>query len=816
MRFVRGSILISLAFAILLVSYRGAEAKDEWVQVRSRNFLLIGNASEKDIRRVGTRLEQFRETFRLLFANMNLTSSIPTNVIVFKNNSSYKNFKPKRADGRIDNEIAGFFQPGEDVNYITLSAEGEEGQTFSTIFHEYVHFIVNTNFGKSEVPAWFNEGLAEYYETFVIEADQKVKLGLLQNRHLPLLQQNKLIPLGSLFNTSNYQLLQTGGHSRSMFYAESWALVHYLIQSGKSDGLGKFLTALLRDVPAEKAFQDAFQTNYAQMENDLDRYVRQNRYQYHEFTFKNKLIFDSDMRTLPLDDAASNAYLGDLLYHTNRAADAEPYLLAALKLQPDSSMANTTLGMVRLKQRKFNEAKASLEKAIAGDQKNHIAFFRYAFLLSREAHDEFGYVHRFEPDVAAKMRSSLRKAIAISPMFTESYELLAFVDIVNNEELDDAVKLMQTALKYQPGNQRYSLRIAEIYSHQNRLLEAGQLAERIAKTSDEPDVKSRADDLVRLIIQRKEMEEKNAEERRQYEAARASFEKGASLPERRIEGVKKPSDADLEKAKADAGLRSMNAALRVPAQGEQRVLGNIQKIDCKKRPLIFTVKTLSESFAVTSADFTSLSLNTFDAKMANVDVGCDANISAFNALVTYHPSAAKPPYRGELVAIEFVPAGFRIMTDEEMRAGTLVIYDQPDTPVKNSPDVFTIPLIDADLATQRRTMMMQAIRGALRKPTDGQKQEIGFLEGIDCTAKGVFLILRTDTRVLRLVNSSIQKLAIRYFTPDLSEAQFGCGIRPIEFPAVFIYSEKPDAKAKTSGEIISLDFVPKSFILEPK
>src|SRR6185369_5670727 len=85
---------------------------------------------------------------------------------------------------RSDNSFTGFFQAGQDVNYITISTEGEDQRTYQTIFHEYVHFVLNTNFGKSEIPPWFNEGMAEFYETFQIEDDQRVKLGLPQTHHL--------------------------------------------------------------------------------------------------------------------------------------------------------------------------------------------------------------------------------------------------------------------------------------------------------------------------------------------------------------------------------------------------------------------------------------------------------------------------------------------------------------------------------------------------------------------------------------------------------------------------------------------------------
>ena len=49
--------------------------------------------------------------------------------------------------------LAGYFQPGEDVNYITLTTEkASDDQPFRTIFHEYVHLLVANTMGAT-VPA---------------------------------------------------------------------------------------------------------------------------------------------------------------------------------------------------------------------------------------------------------------------------------------------------------------------------------------------------------------------------------------------------------------------------------------------------------------------------------------------------------------------------------------------------------------------------------------------------------------------------------------------------------------------------------------
>ena len=161
--------------------------------MRSKNFLLVGNATEKDIRQVGVRLEQFREVFSRLFTNLKINSPVPTTVIVFKNDESYRPFKPNA-------NTAGYFQPGPDVNYITLELTSDvnsEQDPFTIIFHEYTHLLVRNTSGN--VPTWFNEGLAEYYSTFSITDDQKVVMGRPIASHVYLLRENKMLPLRTLF-----------------------------------------------------------------------------------------------------------------------------------------------------------------------------------------------------------------------------------------------------------------------------------------------------------------------------------------------------------------------------------------------------------------------------------------------------------------------------------------------------------------------------------------------------------------------------------------------------------------------------------------
>lgn len=802
--------LISLTLALFLFVHP-VSAKDEWIQIKSKNFLLIGNATEKDIRKVGTRLEEFRETFRLLFPKMSVTSQVPINVIVFKNASSYKQFKPLLADGKIDTSIAGYFQSGDDVNYITLSTEGEDAQTFGVIFHEYVHSLVNLQFGKAEVPPWFNEGLAEYYETFTIENDSKVKVGLPQERHLYLLQKNVLMPLQTLFSVTNTQLSNSSDQSRNIFYAESWALIHYLIQSGKSDAMNKFVELLLSESPLEKAFPEAFQTSYAAMETELRRYISLNKYSYREFIFGRKLEFDSGMRVSPLDEAGINSYLGDLLAHTHREDEAEPYLLAALKLQPSSGMANTSLGMIKMRQGKHDEAKKYLEKAFTSDQTNYRLLYDYAYLLSREGRDDLGFVRELPKETTVKMRDALNKAIALNPAFTESYELLAFIDLVNGEDLDGATALMQKALKMQPGNQNYAMRLAEIYLRQNKYAEAGVIVDKIAKTTDAPDLRQRAENLGLIVRERREMEERRAAERKQNPGA--TGHETYVYPSARDTPTEAPmTEAEVERAKSETKMRDINQLIRQIKPGEQRVVGHLQKIECRGRQVAFLIKTATNTTTLVSRDFQDLELKVFVEATSKVEIGCDANLAALNALITYKPTPGNGS--GELVAVEFVPTDFRLMKTDELKQPPprIVAIESVDA---NGVALSTPPNSKSpDADKSRGDSITQSIKNALPKPAAGEKREIGYLDRIECSDKDVYFIVRTAGQTLRLYDAGPKPLTIRLFVPELEGTVFDCTSKPAEFPAVFVYRPGPDAKSKTAGVILSLDFVPKTFVLD--
>ena len=637
----RSAFTISLLLSLLAFGSSSAKvfAKDNWTSVRSKNFLLVSNASEKDIREVGTRLEQFREVFSLLFTNLNINSPVPTTVVVFKNHESYRPFQ-------LNARNAGYFQPGSDVNYIALKLikdPGTEQDPYTIIFHEYTHLLLRITSGN--VPLWFNEGMAEYYSTFSVTDGRKVVMGKPISSHVYLLRERKMLPLRTLFQVDSKSPYYNEGEKQSIFYAESWALMHYLVlgkDGQRMTQLGNFIALMARGVAMEDAFQQAFSTTFENMEKELRAYIQRDRYPFVSGSFTNKVTYDSTMRSTPITEAEAQAYLGDLLLKSNRA-DCETYLQKALALDPDQPMANASLGLLRVRQGKHGEARQRLERAVAASSQNYLIHYYYAFALSREGIRDTDTVMGFAPEIAAKMRAELKRAIELRPDFLESYSLLAFVNLVTETDVDETVEMMKQSLARSPEREDFIFMLAQLYLRKEDFGAARKLIDRLSKSSD-LELRQRADGLRNQL----EWLDKQRITSGQADSSRLS----ATRAGRSINGQAIVYDVDPE-----AVLRE---SLRKPAAGETQAQATLVRIDCDARGITFVVK-IGDRFRRLSTDsFSHMSLTTFTAA-AGGEITCGPRKPEDNIVVAYVPASdTRSKFDGVVKSVEFVPQDFKL------------------------------------------------------------------------------------------------------------------------------------------------------------
>lgn len=644
MKFYERILKILILGALLAWASGSAFAAENWRRVESKNFQLIGSADEIKMRAVSEKLEQFRRVFIQLFPKMNFNSPVPTRVVVFRDKAAFDRFKPVEW-------ASGYFQAGDDVNYIVLTTEGSEVENLTTVFHEYTHFLVNNSLGRAAIPPWLNEGIAEYYELFAIEDDRRVTLGGVNDAHLRLLGQNGFIPFEAFLATDYYTLHKQTKESAQLFYAQSWALVHYLVQKDKAK-FDKFIEHLLRGISVKDAYRQAFEADFAALEGELKRYAAQKNFSATVVSFKEKLVFDAEMQNSVITDSEAKAFQGDLLYHTKRFDEAEKVLSEAIALNADSSLANSTLGLVKMQQKKYAEAKTLLEKAIQTNAQNYLAFYNYALVLSRERMTEYGFASDYSAPEAEKIRANLRKAINLNPNFAESYNLYAFVNVIRNEEIDESIAYIKKALLIAPGNQWYSIRLAELFMRKEDFVAARDLARKIMQTAPDDFLKVYAENSLRTI--------------NSLEAQMEAVKNYKKRPDPDYVTDEPLSDEEIARRREKAIMESLNATLRRAAPDEKRLLGNLTEISCQPKQVVFSVRTETEVLQFRTDSLESLRLISFEPRFVNAQFGCGAMSGENLAVITFRPATGqKSKIAGEIVSVEFVPKNFRFLGEKK-------------------------------------------------------------------------------------------------------------------------------------------------------
>ena len=631
------ALLLFVLFAPLTV-----QAKDTWLRVQTKNFNLVGNASEKDMRQVATKLEQFRDVFTRLFSQARFTSPVPTTVLVFKSKSSYKPFALPNA--------AGYFQKGEDVNYITLSTETYADNPFSIIYHEYVHLMVDNTVGN--VPAWFNEGLAEYYSTFAIEEDRKVHLGELIPYHLMTLREEKLLPLRKLFAVDHYSPEYNEKDKKGIFYAQSWALVHYLMFANNTERrseLGKFINYVGAGAAIEDAFKRAFQTDIETMEKELKKYVAGHTFKMQVATFERKLEVDKEFTVTPLTEGDAQAYLGDLLLHLHRLSDADTRLQQALALDAKQPMALASLGILRARQGRFDEARKTLQEAVGGNSSNYLAHYYYAFALSREGMNSDNFVRNYSAETASLMRAELTKAIDLNPNFPESYSLLAFINTVTGEELDKSIDLLQRALRLSPGRQDLSLLLAQIHMRQQKFDLAKQVLAPLQNSKDRR-LKAQAEALLNSV--------------QDYEAAVTRFKTDTTPGDPQLRPQSNtPETSEEPPSKPPSEQDYLRETLRPIEAGEERVQGLFVKLECDNRAVAyFIIQVGDRLYKIRATALDQVQLVSYVPGAS--EVSCGVRKHQENVVITFRPATnakdARAKINGDAIAMEMVPKDFKL------------------------------------------------------------------------------------------------------------------------------------------------------------
>jgi tetratricopeptide (TPR) repeat protein len=465
--------------------------KIKWVQASTAHFAVLSDASREKASEAALRIEQMRSVVAQLLLKSKLSMPEPLDVIAFKDYAEYAQVAPLR-DGK---PIAaqGFFLPGQDRNYIILNLSDEE--SWLSVAHQFAHVYLNYNYPPTQ--PWFDEGFAEYFSSVHMD-DKQAQVGADPESLTEILNTQKWMPLPALFATPP-SAVNEGSH-HTLFFAESWIVMHYLINQDKFQQTGSYFGLALNErQPPEKAIQQAFGMNPGQMEEAVKDYFHSLAIPRKPASPKAQPLPPGANPFIPVGPNEVGVSLQDVLLPEAQARVAEAMVrvpdhrdealkqLNALTDDPktETAAAHRAIAWGHLQKNEFEDAADELKQAFQLQPQDPWSHFYSAWMKYYEAQAN----GTLFPGLA-NMMIDLRIVLDWNEQVAEAYHMLAMAR-VEGGGVQSAVQSIQTAVRLNPRSDKYLLDMARVYMAAKKWDDATALLERL-KSGPDPQIASAA------------------------------------------------------------------------------------------------------------------------------------------------------------------------------------------------------------------------------------------------------------------------------------------------------------------------------------
>lgn len=470
----RWALARGLGLALLAATL--APAEEAWVKVVTDHFTILTPAGEAVARKWAIELEQFRRGLQNAVP-VPVERLRPVTVVLFKQDRGMEPFLPLENGRPI--KIGGFFVRANDINTIMLSLARNGGDPRHVIFHEAVHWHLSAREGFT--PLWLGEGLAEVYATFEMPNAKTYAFGAAIEDHVARLREESLLPLPKLMGVGRDSLLYNEGTRTSIFYAQSWAFVHYLLFGADSPGraaVQRYLELLPQVRSADDAFMTAFGADYPTIERELRRYIAGGRYHKHIYPRATDDIARS-LKLGPATRADVEVAKGSLLLGARSAEEAEPHLGRAAELAPSDPRPWELLGHIAIGRKDFSTAFTVLTQAAAVGSTSYLVYHHLALARLPELAQPWMPALSLDPQAMDLAATDFRKALALAPSHVPSYEgLAAVVHGMATFEAPD-LALLERGLAQSPGNTMIEAGVAAAEVRAGRVDEGRARLERL-------------------------------------------------------------------------------------------------------------------------------------------------------------------------------------------------------------------------------------------------------------------------------------------------------------------------------------------------
>ncbi|HSY42509.1 MAG TPA: tetratricopeptide repeat protein [Candidatus Acidoferrum sp.] len=446
-----------------------ALAKKSWYEASTAHFNIYSCGDVQDTYRLAARLEQFCRAYAML-AGKDAVESPPIVALAFPDHDSMKPFLPLY-NGQPGN-IAGFFTRGSDENLIVLSLPNSDSPDMDIIFHEYAHLLFRRN--DQIWPLWLKEGMAEIYSTFTTSG-RYCEIARPIDRHLQTLANEPLMSLDELFAVTHDSPQYNEATRQGVFYAESWALTHYLLAGDNAILQSRFsqFTPLLKqgEMP-EEAFTNALGVSLPAMQNALQNYVKRNEFDPIVLKLSGTLSAPVNVSSRAVTPVEILFRFGDEQLRIGRLDSAQDWFTEAQQLAPLSPLPWEGLGLLASQRNDSGGALSDLQQALHLGSNSFLAHYIYAqekYHQTATGNDMYAPIHS---DLAGEIQGELEKSVQLMPTFAPAHELLGFFEMVQGSDLTAAEQQLNEAIQLEPENPSYLFTLAQAQLHDRDLEDA--------------------------------------------------------------------------------------------------------------------------------------------------------------------------------------------------------------------------------------------------------------------------------------------------------------------------------------------------------
>ncbi len=438
------AIHTSIALCIFLTVGRAAanEHPGSWSEVRSPHFLVVGDDGDKKARHIAQQFEQLRAAFHSSFPAFRVDLGQPILIVAVKSEEEMKEWLPQYWEEKSHFHPSGVYISTPERDFVVFRMDPAGEDPYHTLCHEYAHALLHLNFRT--LPPWLNEGLAEFFGNCSV-GEKEVRVGQIDRNHLRTLSENQLLPLSELFRALQDSVYYNEENDASLFYAESWAFVHYLIldpQANTEHLLLKFLAAWQESGDQVEAAKKIF-GDTQRLDLLLQNYVRMPNLSMTQVP----VALASAANSFPGRNLSPTEVLvlrGDFYIRREQQELGREILSQALQSEPNLAAAHEAMGFYYFQKKSYEAAIRESQEAIRLHGSGFLAHFLYGASLLEN--------HSFSQESLQAAQDSLEEAVRRNPTYAPAHFRLSLLYSQDQTKQSQAIAAGRRATELEPGS----------------------------------------------------------------------------------------------------------------------------------------------------------------------------------------------------------------------------------------------------------------------------------------------------------------------------------------------------------------------------